>query len=94
MICVVKNYFFIKYVCSENGQLLVDGPGAGYLLLKSRDDYIEQARDLCCGNESDALGESCESFYQMNSPDNCSSYVPSVVCKYFCFFKDKDSVKN
>ncbi|XP_060579995.1 mucin-like protein [Ruditapes philippinarum] len=79
-----KQWFFsddAKQVCcySENGQLLVDGPGAGYLRLKTRDDYIEQAHDLCCGNGSDALRESCESFYQINSPDDCSFYEPPVI---------------
>ncbi|XP_060554180.1 mucin-like protein isoform X1 [Ruditapes philippinarum] len=79
-----KQWFFsddAKQVCcySENGQLLIDGIGAGYLLLKTKDDYIEQAHELCCGNGTDALRESCESFYQINSPDDCSSYEPPVV---------------
>ncbi|XP_060590443.1 sushi domain-containing protein 2-like, partial [Ruditapes philippinarum] len=79
-----NQWFFtdgIKQMCcySENGQLLIDGPGAGYLLLESNEGYIERAHDMCCGNGSDAFKESCESFYQINKPDDCSTYVPPVV---------------
>ncbi|XP_060579999.1 uncharacterized protein LOC132736802 [Ruditapes philippinarum] len=79
-----KQWFFmdgVKQMCcySENGQLLIDSPGAGYLLLESYGGYIGRAHDICCGNGSHAFKESCESFYQINKPDDCSTYVPPVV---------------
>ncbi|XP_053389047.1 mucin-like protein [Mercenaria mercenaria] len=76
-----RQWFFqegAKQMCcySENGNLITKGSSAGYLLLESREEVIGRAHKDCCGNDSTTYKHSCQSFYEINSPDNCSTYHP------------------
>ncbi|XP_053388060.1 mucin-like protein [Mercenaria mercenaria] len=76
-----RQWFFqegAKQMCcySENGNLITGGSAAGYLLLETKEEVIEKAHQDCCGNDSTIYEESCQSFNEINPPDNCSAYLP------------------
>ncbi|XP_053388080.1 uncharacterized protein LOC123542570 [Mercenaria mercenaria] len=60
----------------ENGNLITGGSAAGYLLLQTKEEATENAHQDCCGNDSTTYETSCQSFYEINPPDNCSAYLP------------------
>ncbi|XP_053389561.1 mucin-like protein, partial [Mercenaria mercenaria] len=76
-----KQWFFregAKEMCcySENGSLITGGSSAGYLLLETKEEAIGKAHQVCCGNDSTIYEHSCKLFYDINPPDNCSTYLP------------------
>ncbi|XP_053388052.1 neuronal acetylcholine receptor subunit alpha-2-like [Mercenaria mercenaria] len=76
-----RQWFFqegAKQMCcySETGNLITGGSAAGYLLLETKEEVIEKAYIDCCGNDSTIYEQSCQSFHEINPPDNCSAYLP------------------
>ncbi|XP_053386884.1 mucin-like protein [Mercenaria mercenaria] len=76
-----KQWFFregAKEMCcySENGNLITGGSSAGYLILETKEEVIGKAHQDCCGNDSTIYKHPCQSFYEINPPENCSAYLP------------------